>query len=135
MSLELLLSELLFISVNGSASFPIRSIVESDTSFKEILDALLRVPFDVKLATVVEVNVKGGEMLEMLVTVEDKLVVCGDGESEYSEYLNFRLFKNTSITVGNLILKELILRGGLVLHVKCIEKEGVLINGARWVSF
>ena len=71
----------------------------------------------------------------MLVTVEDKLVVCGDGESEYSEYLNFRLFKNTSITVGNLILKELILRGGLVLHVKYIEKEGVLINGARWVSF
>ena len=60
MSPELLLSELLFISVNGSASFPIRSIVESDTSFKEILDALLRVPFDVKLATVVEVNVKGG---------------------------------------------------------------------------
>ena len=54
------MSELLFISVNGSASFPIRSIVESDTSFKEILDALLRVSFDVKLATVVEVNVKGG---------------------------------------------------------------------------
>ena len=89
MSSELLLSELLFISVNGSASFPIRSIVESDTSFKEILDALHRVPFDVKLATVVEVNVKGGELLEILVTVENKLVVCGDGESEYSEYLNF----------------------------------------------
>ena len=89
MSPELLLSELLFISVNGSASFPIRSIVEPDTSFKEILDALLRVPFDVKLTTVVEVNVKGGKLVEMLVTVEDKLVVCGDGESEYSEYLNF----------------------------------------------
>ena len=88
MSPELLLSELLFISVNGSASFPIRSIVESDTSFKEILDALLRVPFDFKLATVVDVNVKGGELFEMLVIVEDKLVACGDGESEYSEYLN-----------------------------------------------
>ena len=93
MSLELLLSELLFISVNGSASFPTRSIVESDTSFKEILDALLRVPFDVKLATVVEVNVKGGELFEMLVIVEDKLVACGDGESEYSEYLNFPIIQ------------------------------------------
>ena len=67
----------------------------------------------------------------MLVTVEDKLVVCSDGESEYSEYL----FKNKSVTLGNLILKELILKGGLVFHVKYIEKEGVLINGARWVSF
>ena len=88
MSPELFLSELLFISVNRSASFPITSIVESDTSFKEILDALLRVPFDVKLTTAVEVNFKGSELLEMLVT-QDKLVVCGDGESAYSEYLNF----------------------------------------------
>ena len=93
LSPDLLLSELLFISVNGSASFPMRSIVESDTSFKEILDSLLRVPFDVKLATFVEVNVKGVELLEMLVTVEDKLVVCGDDESEYSEYSNFPVFQ------------------------------------------
>lgn len=63
----LLLSELLFISVKFSASFPVVSIVQSDASFKVISDALVRVLFDITLATVVEVNTKGDELLEILV--------------------------------------------------------------------
>ena len=45
----LLLSELLFISVKISASFPVVSIVQSDASFKVISDALVRVLFDITL--------------------------------------------------------------------------------------
>ena len=73
----------------------------------------------------------------MLVTAEDKFVVCSVSESEFSEYLNFRLFKNKNITLGNLILQELILRTKLVFYIKYIGKgwvwgrggwRGVLIN-------
>lgn len=63
----LLLSEMLFISVKISALFPVVSIVQSDTSFKVISDALVRVLFDITLAAVVEVNTKGDELLEILV--------------------------------------------------------------------
>lgn len=58
---------MLFISVKISALFPVVSIVQSDTSFKVISDALVRVLFDITLATVVEVNTKGDELLEILV--------------------------------------------------------------------
>ena len=73
--------ELLFISVNVSFSFPVGSIVEYDASFKEIFDAPFRVLFDVTLAIVLEVNVKGAELLKMLVTAKDRLAVCSVGES------------------------------------------------------
>ena len=73
--------ELLFISVNVSFSFPVGSIVEYDASFKEIFDAPFRVLFDVTLATVGNINVKGAELLEMLVTAEEKLAACSVGES------------------------------------------------------
>lgn len=63
----LLLSEMLFISVKISALFPVVSIVQSDTSFKVISDALVRVLFDITLAAVVEVNTKDDELLEILV--------------------------------------------------------------------
>lgn len=58
---------MLFIFVKISALFPVVSIVQSDTSFKVISDALVRVLFDITLATVVEVNTKGDELLEILV--------------------------------------------------------------------
>lgn len=58
---------MLFISVKISALFPVVSIVQSDTSFKVISDALVRVLFDITLAAVVEVNTKGDELLEILV--------------------------------------------------------------------
>ena len=73
--------ELLFISVNVSFSFPVGSIVEYDASFKEIFDAPFRVLFDVLLAAVGNINVKGAELLEMLVTAEEKLAACSVGES------------------------------------------------------
>lgn len=58
---------MLFISVKISALFPVVSIVQSDTSFKVISDALVRVLFDITLAAVVEVNTKDDELLEILV--------------------------------------------------------------------
>ena len=58
---------MLFISVKISALFPVVSIVQSDASFEVISDALVRVLFDITLATVVEVNTKGDELLEILV--------------------------------------------------------------------
>lgn len=73
--------ELLFISVKVSSSFPVASTAEVDASFKEIFDAPFRVPFDVTLATVGNINVKGAELLEILVTAEEKLAACSVGES------------------------------------------------------
>ena len=49
------------------------------------------------LATTVEINVKRAELLEMLVTTEDKFAVCRVGEFKYSEYLNFPGYSKTKI--------------------------------------